>query len=234
MLTPNLYSVKIEVMSIEQTELADRAARHAALGEATRLRIADLLAVTDLSPVELQARLGCSSSLLAFHLGALERAGLVTRGRSEGDRRRSYVRLVPGALDGLGPAGATSGTRVVFVCTANSARSQLAAALWRRGSAVPVTSAGTHPAVAVHPGALDAAARHGLDLAPTAPRALGDVAAGDLVVTVCDRAREELGALAALHWSVADPVPLGTAAAFDAAYEDLARRVDGLTARLAA
>jgi protein-tyrosine-phosphatase len=47
--------------------------------------------------------------------------------------------------------------RVVFVCTANSARSHLAAALWRRASAVPAVSAGTRPADRIAPGAIDAA-----------------------------------------------------------------------------
>ena len=66
--------------------------------------------------------------------------------RSEGDRRRSYLTLVPGVLEELMPATGLTASRIVFVCTENSARSQLAAAIWAAASAVPATSAGTHPA----------------------------------------------------------------------------------------
>ena len=54
----------------------------------------------------------------------------------------------------------------------------------------------------------------------------------DLVITVCDRSHEELGDRGWAHWSVPDPVPQGTDAAFDAALEDLARRVDVLAPRV--
>ncbi|MDZ7732130.1 MAG: hypothetical protein U5R31_02625 [Acidimicrobiia bacterium] len=79
------------------------------------------------------------TNLLAHHLAVLERAGLVRRDTSSGDRRRRYVRLDDRALDGLAPRPSQPPpTRVVFVCTHNSARSQLAAALWcGRGWARP-------------------------------------------------------------------------------------------------
>ena len=120
---------------------------HAALADRARLRIVDLLAVGDLSPSEVGAELGLPSNLLAHHLRVLEDAGLLVRHRSEGDRRRSYLSLTPQGR-GLDPgAGAHPPTfrRVLFVCTANTARSHLAAALWRRCSAVDAVSAGTHP-----------------------------------------------------------------------------------------
>jgi protein-tyrosine-phosphatase len=61
------------------------------------------------------------------------------------------------------------------------------------------------------------------------PRQLsGTLDDGDLVITVCDRAHEELGQLAALHWSVPDPVPAGDPGSFDAALDDLSRRVGQL------
>ena len=95
---------------------------------------------------------------------------------------------------------------MLFVCTANSARSQLAAALWRQASPVPAASAGTHPADAIDPGAVDAAQRHRLPLPRRRPRRIsGTLEGGDLIITVCDLAHEELGQLAALHWSVPDP-----------------------------
>ena len=81
-----------------------------------------------------------------------------------------------------------------FVCTANSARSHLAAALWRRASTVPAASAGTHPANAIAAGAIAAAGRHHLPLRRLRPRHIAEVQQdGDLVVTVCDLAHEKLG-----------------------------------------
>jgi protein-tyrosine-phosphatase len=178
--------------------------------------------------------LAMPSNLLAHHLRVLEGTGLVTRHRSEGDRRRTYLRLVPGALDALAGPARASARRVVFVCTANSARSHLAAALWRRASTVPAVSAGTRPAARIDPGAVDAAGRHQLPLPRIRPRHISDVLDdGDLVVTVCDLAHEEIGGLAAVHWSVPDPVPAGDPGSFDAALAELDRRVTRLAPRLA-
>lgn len=214
-------------------ELGRRAAAHAALGDPARLRIVDHLLLGDASPSELAAMLAMPSNLLAHHLRALERAGLVTRHRSEGDGRRTYLRLADSGLELVSAPRPAAPGRILFVCSANSARSQLATALWRRASTVPAASAGTHPADRIAPGTLDTARRHGLPLPRRRPRHLDDVAAeDDLVVTVCDRAHEELGSRSALHWSVPDPVPAGTAQAFDAAYDDLARRVGSLARRI--
>ncbi len=212
-----------------------RALKHAALADAGRLRIIDLLTLGDLASGELQGELGMASNLLAHHLRTLDDAGLIDRHRSEGDRRRSYVSLRPGALDGLTPGSALSARRVVFVCTANSARSQLATALWTTVSDIPAVSAGTHPAEGIAAGAFEVAAANGLALPDIAPRSLeGVAAAGDFVVTVCDSAREELGDGASAHWSVPDPVRDGSRAAFEAAFTDLRRRVDELAPRLLA
>jgi ArsR family transcriptional regulator, arsenate/arsenite/antimonite-responsive transcriptional repressor / arsenate reductase (thioredoxin) len=216
-------------------ELQRRAAVHAALADPARLAITDALADGDASPSELAAMLAMPSNLLAHHLRVLEETGLVTRHRSEGDRRRTYLRLVPGALDALAGPARQSARRVVFVCTANSARSHLAAALWRRASTVPAASAGTRPAARIDPGAVDAAGRHQLPLPRIRPRHISDVLDdGDLVVTVCDLAHEEIGSLAAVHWSVPDPVPAGDPGSFDAALAELDRRVTRLAPRLAA
>ena len=223
-------------MKIEPaSDFEARVARHTALADPARLRIVDLLTLGDFSPTELQAELGMSSNLLAHHLRTLEDAGLATRHRSEADRRRSYLRLAPGALDGLVPGAVHGAQRVLFVCTRNSARSQLAAALWRQASTVPSASAGTHPADRIAPGAVDAARRHGLHLPAVAPQALDDVAGdADFVVTVCDNAHEELTGLAGIHWSVPDPLRLGTKDAFDAAFADIASRVTDLAPRITA
>jgi ArsR family transcriptional regulator, arsenate/arsenite/antimonite-responsive transcriptional repressor / arsenate reductase (thioredoxin) len=208
---------------------------HAALADPARLQITDVLAEGDASPSELAAMVLMPSNLLAHHLRVLEETGLVTRHRSEGDKRRTYLRLVPGALDVLVRSPVRAATRVLFVCTANSARSHLAAALWRQASAVPAASAGTHPAESIDPGAIDAAQRHGLPLPRLRPRHISDVHRdGDFVITVCDLAREELGGLAAVHWSVRDPVRGSDPADFDAALAELAAWVGRLAPRLSA
>jgi len=206
---------------------------HAALADPARLRITDTLLIGDASPSELAAMLAMPSNLIAHHLHTLEQAGIITRRRSEGDRRRTYLQLIPGALDSLAPPPGRAALRMLFVCTANSARSHLAAALWRQASTVPAVSAGTHPAEAIDPGAIAAATRHRLPLPRLRPRHISDVQDdGDLVVTVCDLAREELGHQAAVHWSVPDPVPAGDPVSFDAAVAELSYRVERLAPRL--
>jgi ArsR family transcriptional regulator, arsenate/arsenite/antimonite-responsive transcriptional repressor / arsenate reductase (thioredoxin) len=215
------------------SDLARRAAVHAALADSARLAITDTLLAGDASPSELAGMLAMPSNLLAHHLHVLEQAGVIARRRSEGDRRRTYLRLIPGALDRLAAPPRTA-RRVLFVCSANSARSHLAAALWRRASSIPAVSAGTHPGPAIDPGAIAAARRHRLPLPRLRPSHIGEVQQDDdLVVTVCDLAHEELSAQAAVHWSVPDPVPAGDPAGFDAAVADLSVRVERLAPRLA-
>ena len=221
-------------------DLLERARFHAALGEAGRLAIVDALSVGDLSPGDLAQRLGVGSNLLAHHLRVLDEAGIVRRSKSEGDGRRSYVRLRPdnpmlAALD-LVPRledDLRRRHRVVFVCTQNSARSQLAASAWRHVSSLPATSAGTHPAARVHPGAVRTAMRHGLPLGDTTTRHVDDVLTrDDLVVAVCDQVHEELPHAHRLHWSVPDPVRSAKPDDFDAAFDDIVHRVGRLAATL--
>lgn len=223
-------------MNIEAADgFRARVAKHAALADPARLRIVDLLTLGDLSPTELQAELGMPSNLLSHHLRTLEEAGLATRHRSEADRRRSYIRLAAGALEGLVPGAEHGASRVLFICTRNSARSQLAAALWQQVSEIPSTSAGTHPADRIAQGAIEVARRHGVDLADRPPRKLDLVAApGDFMVTVCDNAHEELVGLGGVHWSVPDPLRLGTEDAFEKAFDDIAHRINELAPRVLA
>ncbi|MBS2961912.1 helix-turn-helix domain-containing protein [Actinocrinis puniceicyclus] len=217
-------------MDTELSSLQARARRHAALGESARLAIVERLLLSDASPTELARELGLASNLLAHHLALLEQAGLITRARSEADHRRTYVRLNHAALADLVPMGARRAARVVFVCTANSARSPLAAALWARRSRLPTASAGTEPAPCVHPGTVAAARRHGLNLQGKGTRHLNQVLrADDLVVAVCDRAHEHAAHTGQwLHWAVPDPARDGTDAAFDAAVRELSGRIDRL------
>lgn len=230
-------------MSLElcdAAELGRRARMHAALGEPLRLEIVLRLAHTDVSPGVLSAALGLPTNLLAHHLRILENAGLIRRVRSEGDRRRTYVQLV---LDDpvvsalvpppAGDAGPTS--RVVFVCTHNSARSQLAAAAWATVSDVPCASAGTRPARRPHPRAVAAGRRHGVRLGRARTAHIdGVLRSGDLVVAVCDNAFEWFPARVAapLHWAVADPVPTDTDDAFETAYGHISTRVARLARAL--
>ncbi len=225
-------------------DLVRRSRIHAALGEPVRLAMVEHLVLTDASPGELGALFGLATNLLAHHLRVLADAGVVHRVRSEGDARRAYVRLrlddpeiaaLAGARSRPAPGGLQA--RVVFVCTHNSARSQIAAAAWSQISARPVASAGTRPAPRVHPRAVAVARRHGLRIGRARTTALdGVVGAGDLIVCVCDNAHEELastplpssgtdGLAGRLHWAVPDPVRLDTDEAFEAAYLQLADRV---------
>jgi ArsR family transcriptional regulator, arsenate/arsenite/antimonite-responsive transcriptional repressor / arsenate reductase (thioredoxin) len=208
---------------------------YAALGDPGRLAIVDALLLGEASPTELQRLLVMPSNLLAHHVRGLEKVGVVSRHRSEADRRRTYVALTPGALHVFRPTTVQDAVRVVFVCTHNSARSQLAVALWNDASPVPATSAGTHPATTVHPGAVAAAQRHRVPLAATPPRHVDDVVGpDDTVITVCDAAHEELAALdgprvemaaGRLHWSIPDPARTGDDMAFDRVVTDLTGRI---------
>jgi protein-tyrosine-phosphatase len=188
------------------------------------------LVSSDRTPMELQQRSGLASNLLAYHLDILEQAGLITRCQSSGDRRRRYICLRRSALPEPLTHAVTAPGEPLFVCTQNSARSPLAAALWRQLTAAPASSAGTHPAARIHRSAVAAGRRVGLDLAAEHPRSIEDVVAlPELVVTVCDRAHEELDPEPTwLHWSVPDPVDVGTAAAFDATVRELRDRITAL------
>lgn len=221
-------------------DLVERVRFHAALGEPGRLAIVDALSVSDWSPGDLAQQLGFGSNLVAHHLRVLEEAGIIRRSKSEGDGRRSYVRLRPdnpllAALD-LVPRledDLRRRRRVVFVCTQNSARSQLAASAWQHVSSLPATSAGTYPADRVHAGAVRTAKRHGLPLDDAHTRHVDEVVTpDDLVVAVCDQVHEELPHQSRLHWSVPDPVRTGKPRDFEAAFDDIVLRVGRLAATL--
>jgi protein-tyrosine-phosphatase/DNA-binding HxlR family transcriptional regulator len=210
-----------------------RAAIHAALGDPARLAIVEALRISDRSPSELMSWLDMDSNLLAYHLDTLEQAGLIQRLSSSGDRRRKYISLVPEKLDPLFTLPPIPVKAVLFVCTHNSARSQLAAAVWNAMSSARAESAGTEPAERVHPLAIAAGAKHGLDLTGQSPKALTDVSlTPDVLITVCDRANEEIRPAVnarRLHWSIPDPVENGTAEAFDQAFDLLNGRITTLS-----
>jgi protein-tyrosine-phosphatase len=216
------------------TDLNRRVAVLAALADPTRLQIIDLLTLGDLAPSEIELLLNLRSNLLAHHIRVLEKARIISRTRSEFDRRRSYISLQPEIFDTLTPRAIGVPERVVFVCTANSARSQLAETIWRSTSDIPAASAGVAPGAAVNPAAIQVAARHGLAIDPdTRPLAVDEVLLDDdLVITVCDGAHEQMSGRDDLHWSIPDPASAGTPEAFESAFALIDQRIHALSARL--
>ena len=156
--------------------------------------------------------------------------------RSSADGRDAYYRIdlarcrelltaAGGALHpGLAlapPDGASSPARgrrprVLFLCTGNSTRSQIAEALLRHlaGDAIEVHSAGSHPK-SVHSNAVRVMRERGIDISSSRSKHLGRFARRrfDYVVTLCDRVREVCpefpGDPTRIHWSIADPASEG-------------------------
>lgn len=227
------------------------------LGDETRWRLIGELRWSDRQVGELCERLELPQNLVSYHLGVLRQAALVRLHRSDADRRVSYYGLDLAALRAaLGRIGvalalssadapAVSSGPVLFVCTRNSARSQMAEAWLRHlsGGRVIARSAGTAPAE-VHPLAIQAMAEAGIDIGYQRAKSIESVAspAPEIVVTVCDLARENCASVCdapyQMHWSVADPVSavgdsVARREAFRVARDDLRSRVEGLLALLA-
>lgn len=208
---------------------------HQALAEPVRLELAQALLTRDLSPGEVAERWNLSTSLVAHHVKCLVGAGLVLKGRSEHDARKSYLSLRtddPQVLTmvSVGTPLMVAPRRVAFVCTHNSARSKLAAASWRQVSSIPAIDAGTAPASAPHPWAIAAAGERGLALDPDMHAVDSTLRDDDLVVAVCDHVHEELRARPdRFHWSVPDPVAApATRDAFVNACDNIQSRVHRL------
>jgi ArsR family transcriptional regulator len=227
------------------------------IADDTRWRLLQMLRTSDRQVGELVEQTGIPQNLVSYHLGVLRQAGLVRLHRSDADARVSYYGVDLPALGALyarlgralaipaaGGPEAPAGRMVVFLCRANSARSQIAEG-WLRalsGGRVSVRSAGTQPAT-LHPLAAQVMADVGVDIGHQQSKHVDTLAdlTPDVVVTVCDNAREECAvwqqAGMHLHWSVADPVaveaPEEQAAAFRTARDELRTRVEGLLALLA-
>jgi ArsR family transcriptional regulator len=229
------------------------------IADETRWRLVSDLRWSDRQVGEISARLNLPQNLVSYHLGALRQAGLVQIHRSDADGRALYYGLNLDTLhQGLraidrelhlasSPQTPVMSTGpVLFVCTHNSARSQMAEGWLRHLSfgRVAARSAGTTPA-ALHPLAVQVMADSGIDIGHQHSKALDAVA--DLtpvaVVTVCDLAREECGtaqaALLQLHWSIPDPAkavgtPAEQLATFRSARDQLRMRVQGLLTLLPA
>lgn len=215
-------------------DVTRRSRAHAALGDVARLGVVDLLAAGDLTVQEIATRLDIPGNLLAHHLNVLEDAGVVERVVSEGDRRRRYVTLRRDLMELLSSEKTGVSGSVVFVCSHNSARSQYAAAYWTESTGTSAASAGSEPAPRVHPLAVQVASERGLDLSRVVPRGYDSlIAVPDIVISVCDRAREgDLPpARRHIHWSVPDPVLDGRVGAFRSAFTEIEQRIEQLSPR---
>ena len=225
------------------------------------------LAASDRRVGELTELTGRPQSLVSYHLSQLKGAGLVSGRRSAADGRDTYyrvdlarcrdlfsetagalhpgLRLAPAAPSPV-PAPRGRRRRVLFLCTGNSARSQMAEALLehRTGGAIEARSAGSHPK-SLHPNAVRVMAERGIDIAGRRTKHLSRFAGGrfDRVITLCDKVKEICpefpGHPATAHWSMADPAAGGIddAASYPAFVEtadDIDERVGLLIAQLAA
>ena len=226
-------------------------------GHPLRWRLLTELARTDCQVRELTALLGQPQSLVSYHLGQLRAGGLVSARRSSADGRDCYYRielarcrerlaetglaLHPGLSPGSPPARAAGArSRVLFLCTGNSGRSQIAEALLRRlaGGGVEAVSAGSRPKP-LHPEAVRVMRAHGIDISGHRSKHLEEFAGQRFgyVITLCDRVREvcpEFGGHPQLiHWSIADPAGEADAhAAFRRVAAELRTRIGFLLARI--
>jgi protein-tyrosine-phosphatase/DNA-binding transcriptional ArsR family regulator len=200
-----------------------------------RWRLLRELLGSDRAVGELVELLGERQSLVSYHLAQLRGGGLVRTRRSSADRRDRYYSVdLAGCREqlqatgralhpGLWPTSAAPPTprrcsagrrvpRVLFLCTGNSARSQMAEALLESISqgAVAAASAGSHPKP-LHPNAVRVMHRRGIDISSKRTKHLDEFVAQrfDLVVTLCDRVREVCPEFPShpdlVHWSVPDP-----------------------------
>jgi protein-tyrosine-phosphatase/DNA-binding transcriptional ArsR family regulator len=193
------------------------------------------LARSDLRVQELAELLSLPQNLISYHLRKLREGRLVTERRSQADERASYYildleqlqRLYLTAVSTLHPAvtvlSSTASVqakqtlrpklRVLFLCTENSARSQMAEALLRHLSQgqVEACSAGSAPARTIHPLARRVMERSGIDLSGAVPKHFDNFCGQyfDAIITVCDRVREVCPVFPddpeRIHWSFADP-----------------------------
>ena len=136
-------------------------------------------------------------------------------------------------------------TRILFLCTGNAARSQMAEAIARafHGDVLDVVSAGSRPAGWVHPLAVKAMAELGVDMSDQTSKSAAQFIDQpfDVVVTVCDSAAQDCpvwpGAKRIEHWPIEDPSygPDDPATRFDRFIDrrnELMKRIDDLVATL--
>lgn len=252
------------------------------VADEVRWHLLEELARSDRKVQELVASAGRPQNLVSYHLGRLRRAGLVTQHRSAADARDLYYQLdIERFTDLYSRAGAAvqpsfmlartlmadveslpavrsespiARWRVLFVCTANSARSQMAEAFTRElgngrlrrlcQGQIEAESAGTAPRP-VHPMASRVMSDLGVPMAQQRSKALEQVLDHrfDQVITLCDIAREVClpvsGVPNAAHWSLPDPAEAAgpeseVYAAFKASALTIAARVQQMLVQVVA
>jgi ArsR family transcriptional regulator, arsenate/arsenite/antimonite-responsive transcriptional repressor / arsenate reductase (thioredoxin) len=227
-------------------------------GHPLRWRLLSELARSDRRVGELCELAGRRQSLVSYHLRLLRDGGLVSMRRSAADGRDTYYvldltrcgELLGSAAMSLHPGLAptprvpterrTALAHVLFLCTGNSARSQIAEALCEQlsGGAVKASSAGSHPKP-LHPNAVRVMRERGIDLTGCRSKHLGEFTGRrfDYVISLCDRVREVCpefpGGPEAVHWSLPDPArepgsDEETLPAFAHTAAELATRIDFL------
>jgi len=222
------------------------------IADETRWRLLRTLRASDWQVGELVAQTGLPQNLVSYHLGVLRQAGLVQQHRSDADGRATYYGVNLGELSALYrqigadlaipsrlPITDIPASTVVFLCRANSARSQMAEG-WLRtltSGRITVRSGGTLPAQ-LHPLATQVMAEAGVDIGHQQAKSI-DTLVGlvpDVVITVCDITREECALWPEVsdhvHWSISDPATVvGEAerlAAFRTVRDELRQRTEGL------
>ena len=229
-----------------------------------RWRLLSELARSDRRVGELCDLAGHSQSLVSYHLRQLRNGGVVSLRRSAADGRDTYYvldlarcrELIASAGGALHPALAPAApskpprrdgsptARVLFLCTGNSGRSQIAEALADHlsGGAVSAVSAGSHPKP-LHPHAVRVMRERGIDIAGRRSKHLSEFAGRhfDYVISLCDRVREVCpefpGEPELIHWSIPDPArePGGEEAAlraFERTAAELSTRIGFLVAAI--
>jgi len=236
-------------------------------GHPLRWQLLGELGRSDRQVRELCALTGRGQSLVSYHLGRLRAERLVSMRRSSADRRDAYysvdlvrcgdllaatgsalhpgLRLARAPSSGRPGPSAGARPRVLFLCTGNSARSQMAEAMLGHLSegAIDVLSAGSHPKP-LHPNAVRVMRERGIDIGGRRSRHLSEFARQrfDYVISLCDRVREVCPEFPdrpdLIHWSIADPASEGdtdaqTYPAFERTATELATRISFLLERIA-
>jgi protein-tyrosine-phosphatase/DNA-binding transcriptional ArsR family regulator len=214
-------------------------------GHPLRWRLLSELARSDRRVRELCALVDEPQALVSYHLGQLRMEGVVDPRRSSADGRDVYYRLdLARCRELLGAAGAAlhpglrdaptrqehaRRARVLFLCTGNSSRSQMAEGLAEK-LGLRAVSAGSAPKP-LHPQAVATMRARGIDIAGRRSKHLSEFAQRrfDCVVTLCDRVREVCpefdGAPPLAHWSMSDPALEAGPAAFERTADELAVRI---------
>lgn len=227
------------------------------LADPQRWRLVRELAASDRKVTELTSLIGKPQNLVSYHLAHLRDGGIVSARRSAADGRDTYysvdMRRCSEMLGAVGEALqpgmqlrrlATRSAmpdgrkrRVLFLCTGNTSRSQMAEALIEQlsGGTIEARSAGSHPK-ALHPNSVRVMAERGIDISGRRTKHLDTFLRGrfDRVITLCDKVREICpefpGASGVAHWSMADPAAEG--ATDDESYTAFVRTADELEARI--